>query len=990
MPCDRTVFERAIHGAPAEALRQALEALAGLSFWIAWTADPDLYPEIPVSARCMRDAATALHKAARLLDAAADRAEPPPGTADPAPPRHHSPEDVPGDRFPPPAVAACPPGEHPVEAETSPGRADAGGPERPRAAPFPSSTETSMNHIASPPEPLIREIPLCRLTLAPENVRKTPSDGFAQVQLQASIKAHGLLENLVARADGADTDGIECFAVVAGGRRLAALKALAEDGTFHADHPVPCKIAANGDSGELSLAENVIRIAMHPADQVVAFSELAGAGVTVATIAARFGVSERIVEQRLRLGNSAPELLDAYRADEIDLETLKAFAVTTDHDRQRAAWEQVSAQGYRPSAWQVKRMLTEERVPAGSAIGRFVGVDAYEAAGGQVLRDLFADEHENGVWLEDPALLNELATKKLAGIADELATRWRWAEAIPDVDWSATAHYGRIHPQPAEPTDDEKAEIDKLRTRHDELANLDDDAWTEALVEEAEGIETRLDAIDAEVEARATFRREDFAIAGCIATVGRDGSLQVIQGLVKPEDMPKEPAADGTSAQNTGDDASGPGTATARVDGPAITTPIAPPVDPRAVARAEAGVGIGLGDDLRAIRTALIKAHLANDFEAAFDLVVFQLVRAVFARGYTGSYHALDIVFNETADRPTTRANDDDFADWSPGEAMLADWSHLPFEWMEGDGDPACFAALRALPRADKEKLFAAAVARTVKGQLAFEHDARPELEATVARLDIDFAKHVRPTAAMLWSRITKSRILDVARETFGAAWTSARAKYKKTKLAEAMETAFAAGATPVGLGATAHAAALAWAPPGFAAFDGGGGVEDDAGAEPAVAAQPAEPADASEDATAQAESEEKPRTTSVVESIDSPAVAERLAAARAADASDTGDGTVSGSEPGDAATPEGPAGGNGHGAPVHTEGEAGPAPVNGEDGSEEAPADPAVAEAIDAMNAVPTADGGPRDVVQHVGPVNGHEPADDPLDIPEFLRRVH
>ena len=104
MSCDRTVFERGIHGAPAEALRQALKALAGLSFWIAWTADPDLHPEIPVSARCMRDAATALRKAARLLDDAADRADPPPGTADPAPARHPSPEDVPGDRFHPPAV----------------------------------------------------------------------------------------------------------------------------------------------------------------------------------------------------------------------------------------------------------------------------------------------------------------------------------------------------------------------------------------------------------------------------------------------------------------------------------------------------------------------------------------------------------------------------------------------------------------------------------------------------------------------------------------------------------------------------------------------------------------------------------------------------------------------------------------------------------------------------------------------------------------------
>ena len=92
-------------------------------------------------------------------------------------------------------------------------------------------------------------------------------------------------------------------------------------------------------------------------------SELTEAGQSVSSIAARFGLSERLVEQRLRLGNAAPDLLDAYRADAFDLEVLKAFAVTVDRERQMAVWEQVSAQGYRPSAWQVKRLLTEERVP---------------------------------------------------------------------------------------------------------------------------------------------------------------------------------------------------------------------------------------------------------------------------------------------------------------------------------------------------------------------------------------------------------------------------------------------------------------------------------------------------------------------------------------------------------------------------------------------------------------------------------------------------
>ena len=64
---------RGVHGAPAEALRQALETLAKLAFWIAWTADPDLYLESPVSARCLRDAADGLRKATDHLDAAADR-----------------------------------------------------------------------------------------------------------------------------------------------------------------------------------------------------------------------------------------------------------------------------------------------------------------------------------------------------------------------------------------------------------------------------------------------------------------------------------------------------------------------------------------------------------------------------------------------------------------------------------------------------------------------------------------------------------------------------------------------------------------------------------------------------------------------------------------------------------------------------------------------------------------------------------------------------
>ena len=789
-----------------------------------------------------------------------------------------------------------------------------------------------MNFIAPRAEPLIREIPLSRLALAPENVRKTPPDAQADAALKASITALDLLENLVVRPDEPDSDGIECFAVVAGGRRLKAMQELATEGVLDAGHPVPCQVrTGDAEPGEVSLAENVVRIAMHPADQVTAFAKLVEAGQSVSAIAARFGASERIVEQRLRLGNAAPELLDAYRADEIDLEVLKAFAVTADRERQMAVWEQVSAQGYRPSAGQVKRLLTEERVPGRTAIARFVGVDAYEAAGGAVMRDLFADEHEHGVWFEDPVLLEKLATDKLQAAADELATRWKWAVPMIEAAWSDTASYGRVEPQPGVPTDEERAEIEKLETRYDELRGLDDDEWTEALLEEAGRIEARLDEIEGAVEARAMWRREDFAMAGCIVTVGNDGSLQVIAGLVKPEDMPK-PAESAYAATQTANghepDAVAHGAPAA---GPAVAQPMAGPRDREAEARKEAGVGIGLADDLRSVRTALVKAKLAGDFEAAFDLALFQMARAVFAPGYRD--HALDIAVKETPDRPNTRMNDAEFADWSPGEAMLEDRSHLSFDWLAIEDDGESFAALRALPWAEKETLFAACVARTVKGQLAFEPQARPELEATVARLDIDFAPHVRPTADMLWSRINKARVLDIARTVFGLAWASARSKYKKPALAEAMEAAFAAGDPPVGVSASMHAAALAWVPPGFAAFDAGRTVGDGGAEDTATEAAGTAPAAEQESAELAVDTGTAP--------TDVPPVP-------------NGNGHASAPEPGS------------------SEGDAADAD-RGDTG--ETDPDPAVA-------------GGP-DGIAMTGPVNGRDADPDPMAIPEFLRRV-
>ena len=556
---------------------------------------------------------------------------------------------------------------------------------------------------------------------------------------------------------------------------------------------------------------------------------------------ARFGVAERTVEQRLRLGNAAPELLQAYREDAMDLECLKAFAITTDRVRQMTVWQQVSEQGYRPTAWQIKRMLTESRVPAGAAVAAFVGVEAYEAAGGAVDRDLFADEHEFGVWFEDPQLLDKLALERLRSVAEDLASEWKWAEPRLEIEWSDTARFGRVQPVPGEATPEEIAESERLQARQEELSNMDPDELTEELYAESQRNEERLDDIESEVQSRASFSDEDKAIAGCIVTIDHDGDLHVVGGLVRPEDVPSADAGG-----NTGDDAGENGTAARRAipapppdRGP--RRPVEPPRmspprngDPAAQARKAAGIGIGLADDIRAIRTAGIKARLATDFDAAFDLFLFQEAQSVFDQGYRPT--CLEITARETADRPHLRINDDSFAEASPFEADLADRSGIPLDWMEHEDRGKAFEALRALPVERKQALFAAIVARTVKGQLSFEHDAHPELEATVARLDIDFASRVRVSAEMFWSRITKSKLLEIGRSVLGADWAAAHSKEKKAVLAAAMERAFGAGDDlPPSVTPEGRAAALAWVPPGFAAFDRAG-IEDDE-------AEPDEPA---------------------------------------------------------------------------------------------------------------------------------------------------
>ena len=687
----------------------------------------------------------------------------------------------------------------------------------------------------------IRNLPLSALRPSKRNVRTVPGSDEALDELKASIAAHGLLKNLVVRA--AESQDETVYDVIAGHRRLNACRSLAEDGQMHPDVLIPCLILDDdADDTEISLAENTVRLAMHPVDQVAAFGRLADEGTPAATIARRFGISSRTVEQRLRLADVHPQILEAARNNQLDIEHLSAFAATRDQGRQLELWNRVKDNEYVPHAGWIRREVTADYVLAGTDRARFVGLDAYREAGGRIDHDLFSDEDDAGAILIDPEVLDRLAGDKLQQAAAALNTEgWKWTETHLAVDYDTLHKYGRISGVRLGPDEQQRAELERIDARLDEIntaieqheaevddpANVPEDHPAYALVDEREELEDKRNQLCVRIEERMEFTPEQRACAGCIVTV-KFGELEVQKGLVRAEDADKvpQPAApepsDGEAPQTPAAAAGGEGYA----PNPAgYRPPIKHSTPENMASRAVKAAGLtnSLAEELRLTRNAMVKAHLADDFEAAFDLAAYQMAVSAFDRmGYDRK--ALSLTLNETSNFPLASPEERKAFDAaSPGIELLArNRAELPLKWLQESDPGKRFVAFFELPPEERRRLFTAAVAGAVNPQLSFDHEARPEIEATVARLEIPFAAIWRPDVERFWSRMRKSEMLDIARRTLGTEWTEAHAKDKKHELAEAMGAAFGreGAAETLGLTPEARAAALSWTPAGFAPFD--------------------------------------------------------------------------------------------------------------------------------------------------------------------------
>jgi ParB family chromosome partitioning protein len=685
--------------------------------------------------------------------------------------------------------------------------------------------------------PSVRKIPLNQLILSPTNVRKVPPTAAEDAELKASIGSRGLKQNLVVHRSTGDEAIHE---VTAGGRRLKALQALAAEGVIPADYKVPCLVEAAGEALETSLMENTIRAAMHPADEFIAMAGLIDAGSTIEAVAARFGVPEQRVKQRLRLGKLAPELLDAYRDGAVSLEIIMAFTLGADHMAQLAVWHQVKDQHYL-SAHSVRRLLTDNAVPFDSDLGAFVGTTAYEAAGGKVTRDLFSGEDEG--FMDDAALVRRLAIEKLEAKAAELRGQWAWAKPVLDLDYGFRRQFASVEPLPAELPPEIAAELQGIEDRLAEIEELAEDDLPDEVMTEAAGLEERRDVLIETSEALAVYAPEDRAITGCIVTIGNDGEFLIHQGLVD-RSAPHaggdaaDPGGDGDEPDSAG--TRGPRTLTTTINGGGRGAPNALATAEQAI-RKECGFSQVLVDDLKAHRLQMTRAHLAADFGVAFDLALYSLSVDLLDRGYRE--RPLDLRATETP----LRSSLNDLAGTPADRLLDAHRSALDTGWLSLPPAQA-FAALSALPPETKQRLFAWCIATTLKGQLAVEDRPDPVLEHAGERLAIPFADYWRPTAANYWGRVKKAHGLATAKSVLGPRWARDHADDKKPILAAALEVAFdpAANSACIGLDQATRDSAAAWLPPGFAcdagiadpeATDATPSIEDDPGVDEPIEA---------------------------------------------------------------------------------------------------------------------------------------------------------
>lgn len=599
---------------------------------------------------------------------------------------------------------------------------------------------------------LSRDIPFNKLVLSQSNVRRIKA-GVSVEELAEDIARRGLLQGLSVRPV-VDEAGLETgmFEIPAGGRRYRALELLVKQKRFARTALVPCVVRDSGIAEEDSLAENVQRAPLHPLDQFRAFLALREKGQSEEEIAAAFFVSVNVVKQRLKLASVSPKLLEIYAEDGLSLDQLMAFTVSGDHERQEQVFERLKT-SYDKQPYTIRRMLTEGAVRASDKRVQFIGVDAYEAAGGTVLRDLF--QGDDGGWLPDVALVDRMVTDKLKAVSEAIvAEGWKWIDVAPEFAYGHVFGLRQLRGETVPLTSEEEATRNALQAEFDRLSEEYRDA--DDLPDE---VDQRLSELETAIESfenrPAVFNPAEITRAGAFVSIGPDGQLRVELGYVRPEDeLPVE------AGPMEGDDA---GRAVAAAHGACDTTVIEPVAEP------EEDDGLSpisdrLMTELTSHRTLGLRNALGERPDVAFLAALHALTLKTFYSYGSDSCLELDLKsasfgtqapgLNDSASAEAIRTRHESWARALPKES--ADLWEVLSDW---DSD-------------SRNGLFAHVISLSVNA-VHEPWNRRPRAFAHADRLveavELDMVTAGwKPTVDNYLGRVTKARILQAVTEAKG------------------------------------------------------------------------------------------------------------------------------------------------------------------------------------------------------------------------------
>lgn len=629
-------------------------------------------------------------------------------------------------------------------------------------------------------------LPLSMLCRSAANVRTRGDDVADKIpELAAVIAPMGLINPLCVIEGSADAEGR--FPVAAGDRRFRALQLLASTGRIRADEPIEVRMFPTADALHLSLAENSQRLEMHPVDECEAFRKLVEVeGRSLDWVAGAFGVSTLTVRRRLALSKIAPKLLDLYRSGKVSQEQLQALALIENHETQVHVWE--SAPEYARSSYHLRSIALASEVAGDDERARFVGIAAYEAAGGHVRRDLFSND--DSVFLADAALLDRLCAEKIeAQKLGFIADGWMWAEQAEDS--RVLRRYHRAEPSKREMTAEE-AEQEALRDARiaeaneramaveEEYNECEDQEASEVLEAESAALEEELTKLRREkrrlAESLDVFSDEARAMAGVVFWIGADGSVVTARGMVRDSDLPADPAADAPAVTRSH-------TATAFASsGDAYSSTTTTTAKPAKAEYSERVI-----QDLSAHRTGALMAALLDNERAALATLVLSMLEST-ERGYMSAKIAQ---VGASARLSTVREHASGFDESRAGLAMnnahaqfVEDLGQHSDDDRAGDG---VYAHLLTLDLPTLVRMLTFLTARSV--DVIGARPAKPGHADRLAEvLGLDMADYWQAGAANFFVHVPKAKATEAVTATLGAAAAENLAKLKKAESASEAE----------------------------------------------------------------------------------------------------------------------------------------------------------------------------------------------------------